>query len=68
MDVLGLPLNTALSRLEAEGKSVRTVEVRSKKGSKGDDRRVVKVTETDGETLVYWSAFLTEVAPKAPEG
>ena len=68
MDVLGLPLNTALSRLEAEGKPVRTVEVRSKKGSKGDDRRVVKVTETDGETLVYWSAFLTEVAPKAPEG
>ena len=60
MDVLGLRLETALSRLAAEGKPVRTVEVRSRKGSKGDDRRVIKVTETDTETVVCWSAFRTE--------
>ncbi len=60
-NVLGLDLETAATLLKAEGKPFRLVEVRSKKGGKGDDRRVIKTTETDAETVVYWSAFKTEV-------
>ena len=59
--VLGLDVATAEKLLKAEGKPVRFVEVRSKKGGKGDDRRVIKTTETETETIVYWSAFKTEV-------
>ena len=59
--MLGLDLETAIARLEAEGRPVRLVEVRSKKGGKGDDRRVIKTTETESETVVYWSAFKTEI-------
>ena len=60
-NVLGLRLVCAKERLEAEGKPVRFVEVRSKKGGKGDDARVIKTVETEAETVVYWSAFKTEV-------
>lgn len=60
-NVLGLDLDTALRRLEAEGKPVRLVEVRSKKGGRGDDRRVIKTTRTEAETVVFWSAFQTEI-------
>ena len=59
--MLGLDLETAEKLLTAEGKSVRLIEVRSKKGGKGDDRRVIKTTETETESIVYWSAFKTEV-------
>ena len=59
-NVLGLRLVCAKERLEAEGKTVRTVEVRSKKGGRGDDARVVKTVDNDGETLVYWAAFQTQ--------
>ena len=59
--VLGLDLETAQARLSAEGKPLRLVEVRSKKGPKGADRRLIKVERTDAETVVYWSAFQTEV-------
>ncbi|MBR4907278.1 MAG: hypothetical protein IKZ44_10575 [Clostridia bacterium] len=60
-NVLGLDLETAENLLTAEGKPIRLVEVRSKKGGKGDDRRVIKMTETETETVVYWSAFKTEI-------
>ena len=59
--VLGLDPDTAAALLAADGKPVRFVEVRSKKGSKGADRRVIKVAHADGETVLYWSAFRTEV-------
>jgi hypothetical protein len=59
--VLGLDLATAETLLSAAGKPVRLVEVRSKKGAKGTDRRVIKTLETETETVVYWSAFKTEV-------
>ncbi len=59
--MLGWDLSAAEQRLRAEGKPVRLIEVRSKKGGKGDDRRVIKMTETDTETVVYWSVFKTEV-------
>ncbi len=59
--MLGLDLDTALRLLNADGKPVRLVEVRSKKGGKGEDRRVIKTAETEAETVVYWSAFKTEI-------
>ena len=59
--MLGLPVKEAASILEREGKTLRFVEVRSKKGPKGDDRRVVKTVETERETIVYWSSFQTEI-------
>ena len=59
--MLGLDLKTAMKLLKAEGKPVRLVEVRSKKGGRGSDRRVIKTTETESETVVYWSAFKTEI-------
>ena len=58
-DVLGLSPNCAKERLEAEGNTVRMVEVRSKKGGRGDDARVIRIAETDAETVIYWSAFQT---------
>ena len=60
-NVLGLRVLAAKQLLETEGKTVRTVEVRSKKGGKGNDARVIKADESEGETTVYWSAFQTEV-------
>ena len=60
--MLGLPLDPAIERLKAEGKPIRLVEVRSKKGGKGSDRRVIKVAETDGQITLYWSAFQTQIA------
>ena len=65
-NVLGLRVLAAKQLLEAEGKTVRTVEVRSKKGGKGSDARVIKTDETEGETTVYWSAFQTEVQDPRP--
>ena len=60
-NVLGWKLNAAKAQLNAEGKTVRLVEVRSKKGGRGSDRRVIKTTEAESETVVYWSAFKTEI-------
>lgn len=59
-NVLGLPIQCARERLEAEGKPIRMVEVRSKKGGKGDDARVIRTVETEEETIVYWAAFQTQ--------
>ena len=61
IDVLGLPLDLACERLKAEGKPVRLVEVRSKKGGKGSDRRVIKMEFSDSEITIFWSAFQTSV-------
>lgn len=58
MKVLGLPLEVAVSRLEAEGYTVETVETRSLKGVEApDSRRVIRADMIEGETnrvrLVY---------------
>ena len=37
--VLGLPLKTAVERLQADGQTIVLVEVRSRKGSRGADAR-----------------------------
>lgn len=64
MNVLGLPLDIAVSRLEAAGYAVETVETRSLKGVESpDSRRVVRAIEIQGEKplvrLVY-AEFKTE--------
>lgn len=60
MDVLGFPLTKALECLVKDGKQVTTVEVRSRKGSKGDDQRVIRILEKEDQTIVYWSYFQTK--------
>jgi len=59
--LLGLPLAVALERLRAEGESVSLTEVSSKKGSRGDDARVIRTVRDENGTTVYWSRFQTEV-------
>ena len=64
MNVLALPLETAVSILEAEGYTVETVEARSLKGvAGGDSRRVIRAdfpagSEEKTVRLVY-SVFRT---------
>ena len=60
-DVVGLPLELASAILKAEGETVDCVEVSSKKGSKGNDARVIKTKRTEQGVTVYWSRFQTEV-------
>ena len=59
--MLGLPVHEATAILEREGRTVRLIEVRSKKGGKGNDFRVIKTVDSERETVVYWSAFKTEI-------
>ena len=59
--LLGLPLSIAKERLEAERIPVSYVEVSSRKGSKGDDARVIKTERTGDGLTVYWSRFQTDV-------
>lgn len=58
-DVLGLPLSEAVYRLTETGETVTTIEVSSRKGSRGEDARVIKTEQTDVGTTVYWSRFRT---------
>lgn len=59
-DVLGLPLDVALERLKAEGLAVACIEVSSRKGSKGNDARVIKTQRTGDGVTVFWARFKTE--------
>ena len=59
--LLGLPLSEAVQRLEAAGDTPVCVEVSSRKGSKGADARVIKVTRGPNGPIVYWSRFQTNV-------
>lgn len=64
-EVLGLPLETAVSRLKNEGYEVETVETRSRKGVDGDTFRVVRQREIPGgnvpKVLLTYCAFKTVV-------
>ena len=62
MNILGIPLETALERLKTLNKPVELIEVSSRKGSKGFDRRVIKVESSDDRITVYWSRFQTDAA------
>ncbi len=64
-NVLGLPLDIAVARLEEEGYSVETAEVRSLKGVEdGDAQRVIRqAADKDRENTVrlVWARFRTAV-------
>lgn len=60
-DVLGLPLKTAVARLEAEGRTVRLQEVCCKKGASGTDARVLRTVEEGTTTVVCYATFQTDV-------
>lgn len=60
MDVLGIPLETAYSRLLETGKTIELIEVSCKKGSKGQDRRVIRTEDCSDRILVYWASFQTD--------
>lgn len=62
MNMLGIPLESALERLKPLDQPIELVEVSSRKGSKGDDRRVIRVDIKDDRIIVYWSRFQTDAA------
>ena len=63
--LLGLRLEEAITLLEAEGRKVSCIEVRSKKGvPDGSDKRVIRVRTGDTADTVYlaYSVFKTDIA------
>ena len=61
ISVLGLRLSDAVALLETENRKFRLEEVRSKKGTGGDDKRVIRES-FDGESVVLtYAAFVTEL-------
>jgi len=67
-DVLGYELHVALDILAREGDDVACVEVSSKKGVAGNQKRVVRVRRTgDLQLEVTWAVFRTDV-DFLPEG
>jgi len=65
-DVLGLPLERAEALLKEAGYAVTAVEVRSRKGIEGGEKRVVRQREYPGavgerRVEVTWAAFQTDV-------
>lgn len=59
-EVLGLPLSVAEQRLEAEGKQVVLIEVCCKKGTAGDDARVIKAEQCGETVTLHWAYFRTK--------
>lgn len=62
IELLGQPLEKAVSILESKGYCVKTIEARSRKGVEGDSLRVIRITEeADGVILITYSEFKTLV-------
>lgn len=61
MELLGLPLETALLRCEQEGIPVTLIEVTCRKPLAGNDARVIKAEQTENGITLYWSSFLTAI-------
>ena len=59
-ELLGLPLDEAVRRLEAAGETVTCVEVSSRKGSTGTDARVIQTERVAGKTVLRYARFQTE--------
>ncbi len=58
-ELLGLPLNEATRRLDAAGARYTLTETSSRKGSGGDDARVVRVRRgADGVYELVWALFV----------
>lgn len=60
MNLLGIPLESALKRLQETDKRIELIEVSSRKGSLGNDDRVIKFDVLDDSIRVYWSRFQTD--------
>lgn len=61
-DVLGWELTHAVAALEAEGFSVVTVGVSSRKGVKGNERRVIRQRQTgEAQAELTFSVFKTDL-------
>ncbi len=60
MNVLGLPLDIAVKRLRPLGKRIEKIEISSRKGSAGNDKRVVKAEELDSVIRITWARFQTD--------
>ena len=59
--VLGYRLTEALSLLDSESRTVFVQEVRSRKGSEGDDCRVIRERYIDNVAILTYSAFSTKL-------
>ncbi len=60
-DVLGLELSEAVRRLEREGYAVTAAEVRSRKGTDGQENRVVRQQILDdGRVSLTYALFRVE--------
>lgn len=57
-----MPLDVAVRRLTEAGFTATTVEVSSRKGSRGNDARVIKIEKTEAGVIVFWSRFRTVTA------
>jgi hypothetical protein len=65
-NVEGLELSLAVAALESEGMAVKTVEVSSRKGVNGNERRVVRARQTgENSAELTYAVFKTSV--DAPE-
>lgn len=61
-NVEGLELSVAVSELEKRGIRAQTLEVSSRKGVDGNERRVVRAIQTGDSTAVLtWAWFKTAV-------
>ena len=61
-DVLGLELSEAVKRLERDGFAVTTEEVRSRKGTDGQENRVVRQRlVSDGRVALTYALFSVEI-------
>lgn len=60
-NVLGIELHHAEELLRAEGESVQTLEVRSRKGVNGNEARVVRqCVRDDGTVVLTYAIFKTD--------
>ncbi len=67
-ELLGMPLDTAVERLTQKGFRVETMEARSRKGSGGNDARVLcEESLPDGGVRVTYAWFVTEPEADRPE-
>lgn len=63
-NVEGLELTAAISALEAEGIHADTVEVSSRKGVDGNERRVVRAIQTgENSAELTFAVFKTRIDP-----
>lgn len=61
-NIEGFELSKAIAALNAEGIQAQTLEVSSRKGVDGNEKRVVRAMQTgEGTALITWAWFKTRV-------